>query len=110
MDLIGRIWRMHGQDQKSVRTKARETVLSRNAVSKWVSERLDDHEKPTNRRPVAACKLTPFIGATEQALIVDLTGEKKGCDWQHLPKATGGPYEAMLQLCLLAGRLPKPGS
>ena len=69
MDMIGRIRRLHTRDKKSVRAIARITGLSRNTVTKWLSEPVDT--PPKYQRAEHAGKLTAFHETLRMALKAD---------------------------------------
>ena len=69
MDMIGRIRRLHGRQNKSEREIARITGLSRNTVAKWLHGEVDG--PPKYRRSGQHNKLTVFHAALEQALKAD---------------------------------------
>ena len=69
MDMIGRIRRLHTRDKKSVRAIARITGLSRNTVTKWLSEPVDT--PPKYQRAEHAGKLAAFQETLRMALKAD---------------------------------------
>ena len=69
MDMIGRIWRLHGRKHKSEREISRMTGLSRNTISKWLRGEVDG--PPKYRRGEQPNKLTVFHEALKQALKAD---------------------------------------
>ena len=69
MDMIGRIRRLHGRQNKSEREISRITGLSRNTVAKWLHGEVDG--PPKYRRSGKRNKLTVFHEALMQALKAD---------------------------------------
>jgi len=75
MEMIGKVLRMHHREKKSVREIVKATSLSRNTVRKYL--RIGKAEAPRYRRPPVSIKLAPFVGAVQQALLVDARRPKK---------------------------------
>ena len=75
MDMIGRIRRLHGRKNKTVRAIARLTGLSRNTVSKWLQGSVDG--PPKYRRAEQPSKLSAFHEALRQALKADARRPKR---------------------------------
>jgi len=75
MDMVGKIRRLHGRGNKSVREIAQMTGLSRNTVAKWLKE--PTGESPKYRRASVPGKLAAFVEAIKQALEVDAHRPRK---------------------------------
>ena len=75
MAMIGKVLRMHKREKKSVREIVKATSLSRNTVRKYL--RIGKAEVPKYRRAAVPTKLTPFVGAVQQALLADARRPKK---------------------------------
>ena len=79
MDMIGRIRRLHTRDKKSVRAIARITGLSRNTVTKWLSEQIDTPPRGTSkngaflsRMVIDSCNAIGMVGFCFQAVWLSL--------------------------------------
>jgi transposase len=72
---LGKVLRMHHRDNKSVREIARATSLSRNTVRKYL--RSGASQPPAYKRPAVSTKLTAYVEAVKQALLVDARRPRK---------------------------------
>ena len=110
MDMIGRIRRLHTRDKKSVRAIARITGLSRNTVTKWLSEPVDT--PPKYQRAEHAGKLTAFHETLRMALKADARRpkhERRTAKARSMPRFRARATKAVTRRCpTLFGRGAKP--